>query len=288
MSLASVTAQYLTDIANAIRTKLGVATTYKPDEMAAAIISIPTTAPTLQTQSKTYTPTESQQTDTITPSAGYDGLDEVDITVNAISSTYVGSGITQRSSSDLSASGATVTAPAGYYSSNATKAVASGSATTPATTIATTPSISVSSSGLITATNSKTQSVTPTVSAGYVSSGTAGTITVSGSTTSQLTTKAAATYYPSASDQTISGSQYLTGTQTIKGVTTTNLIAANIKKDVVVQVGDSADPDRIISVTGTLDGGGGGAGSVYQDANGYIVLAPGDPSNYQLANGESF
>ena len=62
--------------------------------------------------------------------------------------------------------------------------VAGGSAKTPATTITATPTISVNSSGLITASNNKTQNVTPTVSAGYVSSGTAGTITVNGSNTS--------------------------------------------------------------------------------------------------------
>ena len=43
------------------------------------------------------------------------------VTVNAIPSDYVGSGITQRSSSDLTASTLTVTAPSGYYASNATK-----------------------------------------------------------------------------------------------------------------------------------------------------------------------
>lgn len=47
------------------------------------------------------------------------------VTVNGISSTYVGSGITRRNSSDLSASGATVTVPAGYYSAQATKSVSS-------------------------------------------------------------------------------------------------------------------------------------------------------------------
>lgn len=71
----------------------------------------------------------------------------------------------------------------------------------------------------------------------------------------QLTTKSAATYYPSGSDQTISSGQYLTGVQTIKGVTTSNLIAGNIKNGVTVQVGDSADPDRVLSVTGTYTGG---------------------------------
>lgn len=248
MSLGSITTQYLTDIANAIRAKLGVATTYKPSQMAAAIASIPSSTPTLQTKTATYTPSGSIQTDTITPDAGYDGLDEVDITVNAmpagtagtptatksivsnhaitvtpsvtnstgyitgstisgtgvsvsaselvsgtksittngtgidvteyasvdvsvsaslqsktktytpsesqqtetvsadagydglqqvgvtvnaIPSNYVGSGVTQRTSSDLTASGATVTAPAGYYASAASKAVASGTAGTP-------------------------------------------------------------------------------------------------------------------------------------------------------------
>lgn len=167
--------------------------------------------------------------------------------------------ITSKTSSDLTASGDTVTAPAGYYASSASKAVASGSATTPATTITANPSISVSSGGLITASVSASQSVTPTVSAGYVSSGTAGTVSVSGSNTSQLTTQAAQTIHPSATDQTIASQRFLTGTQTVKGVLLTNLSAGNIKKDVVVKVGDSTDDDCVTSVTGTYEGGGGGS-----------------------------
>ena len=173
-----------------------------------------------------------------------------------------------RTSADLEVSGATVTAPAGVYSSDASKSVASGSATTPATTISSSPTITVSSAGLITATNSKTQSVTPTVSAGYVSSGTAGTITVSGSNTKQLTTQGAQTKYPSTSDQTISSGRYLTGTQTFKGVVLTNLTAGNIKKDVVVKVGDSADDDRITAVTGTYEGSSATLGTKSITANG--------------------
>ena len=80
---------------------------------------------------------------------------------------------------------------------------------------------------------------------------------------SQLTTQAAQTKYPSTSDQTISSGRYLTGTQTFKAVTTSNLTADNIKKDVVVKVGDSANAGRIISVTGTYEGSGGGGTPVF-------------------------
>lgn len=125
---------------------------------------------------------------------------------------------------------------------------AAGSATTPATTITANPSISVSNSGLITATASASKSITPTVVAGYVSAGTAGTVTVSGSNTQQLTTKAAATYTPTTSNQTIASGQYLTGAQTISG--DANLIAGNIKDGVT-----------IFGVTGDYQGGGGGGGS---------------------------
>ena len=172
--------------------------------------------------------------------------------------TSITGNIATKTSSDLTASGATVTAPAGYYASSASKSVSSGSATTPATSITANPSISVSSGGLITASVSASQSVTPTVSAGYVSSGMAGTVSVSGSNTSQLTAQAAQTLHPSTSDQTIASGKYLTGAQTVKGVLLTNLSAGNFKKDVVVKIGDYTDDDCVASVTGTFEGGGGG------------------------------
>lgn len=184
--------------------------------------------------------------------------------------------IATKTSSNLTASGATVTVPAGYYASQATKSVSSGSAKTPATTITKNPSISVNSSGLITASVSGTQSVTPTVTSGYVSSGTAGTITVSGSATKQLTTKGATTYTPTTSNQTIASGTYLTGTQTIKG--DANLVAGNIKSGV-----------SIFGVAGNYEGSGGGGGSTAEVCT-VSVICDAPTSGYEMvyySNGTS-
>lgn len=80
-----------------------------------------------------------------------------------------------------------------------------------------TPSISVSSGGLITA--------SATQSAGYVAAGTK-------NATKQLTVQAAQTITPGTSNKTIASGRYLTGTQTIKG--DANLKAANIAKGVSI------------------------------------------------------
>lgn len=136
------------------------------------------------------TPTESSQT--ITADTGYDALESVQI--DPISSSYVGSGVTRRSSTDLSASGDTVTVPAGYYETQSTKAVAAGSAGIPTATKGTVSNHAVT--------------VTPSVSnsAGYISGGTktgtgvsvsaselvSGTKTISASGTTDVTNYASA------------------------------------------------------------------------------------------------
>ena len=93
-----------------------------------------------------------------------------------------------------------------------------------------TPSISVTSGGLITASATQT--------AGYVAAGTK-------TMTQQLTTQAAQTITPGTSNKTIASGRYLTGTQTIMG--DANLIAENIKKGV-----------SIFGVAGALEASGGG------------------------------
>ena len=138
----------------------------------------------------------------------------------------------------------TITADAQYdaLSSVTVNAMPSGSVTAPSSITGTSATVST---GTNTLTLSKTISVTPNVTtAGYVSSGTAGNSSVS--LTASVTTKGAATITPGTTDQTIASGTYLTGTQTISG--DANLIAENIKKDVV-----------IFGTTGSYEGGGGGA-----------------------------
>ena len=198
----------------------------------------------MQVKSVSYTPSETAISAAVTPDVGYDGLSRVNVSVGAIDPTYVGSSVPRKSSSDLTASGATVTAPAGYYENAASKAIPSAS----------TPTIDTSR---VDSTGKVTVDVEIN-NGGYIGAG-----TYQATDSVALPTQSAQTIYPSASDQSIASGKYLTGTQTIKGVTYSGLDASNIKKDVVVKIGDSADDDRIVSVTGTYEGGGGGGGNAY-------------------------
>ena len=104
--------------------------------------------------------------------------------------------IATKTSSDLTANGATVSVPAGYYASDVSKSVATATQAT--------PSISVSSAGLITASATQT--------AGYVSASTK-------SATKQLTVQAAKTITPSSSSQTaVASGVYTTGAVTVAAI----------------------------------------------------------------------
>lgn len=139
---------------------------------------------------------------------------------------YTGN-IETKTGADLTASGDTVSVPAGYYASAASKAVAAGTAKGPTTVSGSSASVST---GTNTLTLTKSVSITPVVTAGYVSAGTAQSASVS--LTASVTTKAAATITPGTSNQEIASGTYLTGKQTISG--DANLLASNIKSGVSI------------------------------------------------------
>lgn len=153
-------------------------------------------------------PAVARASTTITTTAD-DTNDKLTLTASNNQATgYVtGSNKTASKTITLTASGAVVTVSDG--SKSISKSVA--------TAIQATPSISVSTSGLITA--------SATQSAGYVSSGTK-------SATKQLTTQVAQQIKPGTSNQTIASGTYLTGAQTVLG--DTNLISENIKEGVTI------------------------------------------------------
>ena len=149
-------------------------------------------------QTKSAIPSETTQT--ISPDSGYTGLSSVEIA--GITSTYVGSGITVRSSSDVAdVGGGAVNVPAGYYPSSVSKYLDAGDLGTPSITINV-------STGLITATDVINEE-------GFISSGDSKTGTL------QLSTQAATTIVPSESTTTITGQKYMTGNITVAAITST-------------------------------------------------------------------
>ena len=235
-------------------------------------------SPNLQTKSKSYTPTESQQTEAVQADDGYDGIDTLNVTVGAISSTYVGTGVTRRTSSSLSASGATVTAPSGYYESSASKSVDSGSAGTPTATKGTVSSHSVSVTPSVTNTTGYITGGTKTGTAVSVSASelVSGTYSVTSSGTKDVTNYASASVpsgsvSASATKGTVSNhSVSVTPTATVGtagyiAAGSTNGTAVTVSASELVSGSETKTSNGTYNVTNlaelvvNVSGGGGGA-----------------------------
>ena len=231
-------------------------------------------------QSKTVSPSESAQT--IKADYGYDGLSQV--TVNAVSKTYVGSGVTKKSAATYTPGTSDQSIASGQYL-NGTQTIKGDSNLTAGNIrngvkiFNVTGSYAGSSSGgsshklqAKTATPSEsTQTISPDSGYDGLSSVTVNAVsrTYVGS---GVTKKAAATYTPKTSDQSIAASQYLSGAQTIKG--DANLVAGNIKSGV-----------SIFGVTGTYTGGGSSSGSGNNNVEAYAITNTNPSVSFKRTDG---
>lgn len=204
----------------------------------------------------TITPTESEQT---AVSSGKYTTGEVK--VGAISSSYVGSGVTRNDSTDLSVSGATVTAPAGYYAEIASASVPNATWKS-ASTVGVVPEISVDATGLITANCAGWTSIHPLTASGYADSDTAANIQLSGVKTSQLSTQAAATITPTESEQTaVAGGKFTTGEVKV-GAIPSNYVGSSVPTQAAQTITPTTTDQTIASGTYLT-----GAQTVKGDAN---------------------
>ena len=215
------------------------------------------TTPTLQ--SKSISPSESSQT--VTPDSGYDGLSQV--TVSAISNTYVGSGITKKAAATYTPTTSDQTIASGQYLNGAQ--TIKGDSNLTASNIKSGVSI-FGVSGSYTASSSGTDTSDATATASDILSGR--TAYVKGNKiTGTITSQAAQTITPGTSDKTIASGKYLSGTQTIKG--DANLVAANIKSGV-----------SIFGVAGSYTGSG-GSGSSTNNCEAYHITSASATINFQ-------
>lgn len=232
-------------------------------------------------QSKTVSLSESAQT--IKADNGYDGLSQV--TVNAVSRTYVGSGVAKKSAATYTPGTSDQSIASGQYL-NGTQTI-KGDSNLTAGNIKSGVSIfgvsgtytgsssggsgSVSLQSKTVSPSESTQTVKPDSGYGGLSQVTVNAI----STTyvgSGVTKKAAATYTPSTSNQTIAASQYLNGAQTIKG--DANLVAGNIKSGV-----------SIFGVTGTYAGSSSGSSSGSNNVEAYHVTSTSPSVSFKTSSG---
>ena len=108
-----------------------------------------------------------------------------DISVVAISSSYVGSAIPRRTASNLSVYDNIVTVPSGYYATSASASISSGSVAATAF-ISLAPSFAVDNNGVVTVSQNTITTTQPALISGYIDTVSPFTVTVAGSSSFQL------------------------------------------------------------------------------------------------------
>ena len=144
-----------------------------------------------------------------------------DVTVEAIPSDYVGSAVPRKTSSDLTASGPTVSAPAGYYEEAASKTIPNATPMPGLHAVVSPSTVTVNANGLVNASvGSTTQAIAPVGTAGYAPSNFAAMFAIyGGSKTLQLDTQTGSTITPTESEQTaVAKNKYTTGVVKVAGI----------------------------------------------------------------------
>lgn len=210
-----------------------VAATATLDGAISATVNAHATSTSANLQSEkalSITPTEEAVSAVVTPDSGYDGLREVDVTVSAIPDDFVGSAVPRKTSADLTASGATVTAPSGYYAEDASKAIPNG-AFHSGGYLTRNPSISVASDGTITASVSGGSNLFPIKTSGYLTTDKYFPITVTGSSTSSLSTEEGKTVTPTESEQTAVAAEKFTTGDVKVGAIPSNYVGSSVPQN---------------------------------------------------------
>ena len=209
--------------------------TYDTTKIKSVTVNVGGGSPTLETITKTYTPTTSQQTEQITPSSGYDGIAEVDVTVNAMPTGTLGKPLAMKGAVSNHQVEVTpvVATQAGYIATQSKSG----------------DPVTVSASELDSGTKSITANGNNQDVVGYAavdvavpnsySAADEGKVVDNGALVAQT---AHADVTPTTSDQTID----TTLNNSIKVIGDSDLVASNIKKDVV-----------LFGVTGSYEGSGG-------------------------------